>query len=269
LKKINNIQIIQPLNSGGTAEVYLGIDLNTGMPVAVKELKSSFFKSEFVRQKFLEEANQYLYLDHPNIVKLNDFIKKDDTHYLVMEYVEGKNLSDHISKVTGPIPIENIALFLNEVLSAIGYVHNKGLIHLDIKPANIMLSDKNQIKLIDFGISHDSNKNNLETVMGSPSYMSPEQIEGTNIDYRSDIYSLGITLYEMVTGKLPFSNCETREEMFLAIKNNSIPYVQVPYEFDKIYEDKINFIIQKSTNKKPHDRYASCEEFQLDLLEFL
>jgi serine/threonine protein kinase len=269
LKRINNIQIIQPLNSGGTAEVFLGVDLNTGLPVAVKELKSSFFKSEFVRQKFIEEANQYLYLDHPNIVKLKDFIKNDDTHYLVMEYVEGKNLSDHISKVTGPIPIQNIALFLNEVLSAIAYVHKRGLIHLDIKPANIMLSDKNQIKVIDFGISHDSSKNDLESVMGSPSYMSPEQIDGINIDYRSDIYSLGITLYEMVTGKLPFSNCETREDMFLAIKQNLVPYVTVPYEFDRDFENKVNYIIQKATNKKPHERYASCEEFQLDLLEFL
>ena len=269
MKKINNIQIIQPLNSGGTAEVYLGVDVFTGTPVAVKELKPSFFKSEFVREKFLEEANQYLYLDHPNIVKLKDFIKHDETHYLVMEYVDGKNLSDHISKVTGPIPIQNIALFLNEVLSAIGYVHTKGLIHLDIKPSNIMLSDRNEIKVIDFGISHDSNGKDLDSVMGSPSYMSPEQIEGKNIDFRSDIYSLGITLYEMVTGKLPFSNCESREEMFSAIKNNDVPYVKVPYDFDEMYEDKINEIIQKSTKKDMKDRYQSCEEFQLDLLEFL
>jgi len=269
LKKINNIQIIQPLNSGGTAEVYLGVDVFTGDPVAVKELKPSFFKSEFVREKFLEEANQYLYLDHPNIVKLKDFIKHDETHYLVMEYVDGKNLSEHISNVTGPIPIQNIALFLNEVLSAIGYVHEKGLIHLDIKPSNIMLSDRNEIKIIDFGISHDSKGKNLESVMGSPSYMSPEQIDGQNIDFRSDIYSLGVTLYEMVTGKLPFLNCESRDEMFAAIRNKNLPFVKVPYEFDKEYEEKINVIIQKSTKKNKKERYQSCEEFQIDLLGFI
>jgi eukaryotic-like serine/threonine-protein kinase len=269
LKKINNIQIIQPLNSGGTAHVYLGVDVYTGAPVAVKELKTSFFKSEFVREKFLEEANQYLYLDHPNIVKLKDFIKHDDTHYLIMEYVDGKNLSDHISKVTGPIPIQNIALILNEVLSALGYVHDKGLIHLDIKPSNIMLSDRNEIKVIDFGISHDTKGKAMDKVMGSPSYMSPEQIEGKDIDFRSDIYSLGITLYEMVSGKLPFSNCESREEMFDAIKNNQIPYLEVPYDFDGQHEDKINQIIQKATRKELKARYQSCEEFQLDLLEFI
>jgi serine/threonine protein kinase len=269
LKKINNIQIIQALNSGGTAEVYLGVDEYTGTPVAVKELKPSFFKSEFVREKFLEEANQYLYLDHPNIVKLKDFIKHNETHYLVMEYVDGKNLSDHISQVTGPIPIQNIALILNEVLSAIGYVHTQGLIHLDIKPANIMLSDRNEIKVIDFGISHDSKGKSLDSVMGSPAYMSPEQIDGKNIDFLSDIYSLGITLYEMVSGKLPFSFCESKDEMFSAIKNKNVPTIKVPYDFDEIYQDKINEIIQKATKKNKKDRYQSCEEFQRDLLEFI
>ncbi len=269
MKKINNIQIIQALNSGGTAEVYLGVDEYTGTPVAVKELKPSFFKSEFVREKFLEEANQYLYLDHPNIVKLKDFIKHNETHYLVMEYVDGKNLSDHISQVTGPIPIQNIALILNEVLSAIGYVHTQGLIHLDIKPANIMLSDRNEIKVIDFGISHDSKGKSLDSVMGSPAYMSPEQIDGKNIDFLSDIYSLGITLYEMVSGKLPFSFCESKDEMFSAIKNKNVPTIKVPYDFDEIYQDKINEIIQKATKKNKKDRYQSCEEFQRDLLEFI
>ena len=155
------------------------------------------------------------------------------------------------------------------MLSALGYVHDKGLIHLDIKPSNIMLSDRNEIKVIDFGISHDTKGKAMDKVMGSPSYMSPEQIEGKDIDFRSDIYSLGITLYEMVSGKLPFSNCESREEMFDAIKNNQIPYLEVPYDFDGMHEDKINQIIQKATRKELKARYQSCEEFQLDLLEFI
>jgi len=269
LKKINNIQFIQALNSGGTAEVFLGVDLNTGSPVAIKVLKSSFFKSDFVRQKFLEEANQYLYLEHPNIVKLKDFIILEDCHYLVMEFIEGKNLSEYITNVTGPVPIQNVALFLNETLSALNYVHSKGLIHLDIKPANIMLSDNNQIKVIDFGISHDSTKNSLDTVMGSPSYMSPEQIEGKKIDYRTDIYSMGITLFELVSGRLPFSNHHTKESMFNAIKENVIPMVETPYKMDQHFEEKINYIIQKATRKNVNERYQSCEEFQIDLLEFI
>jgi serine/threonine-protein kinase len=156
MKKINNIELVQVLNSGGTATVYLGIDLFTGYPVAVKELKANMFKSDFVRQKFIEEANQYLYMDHPNIVKLKDFIITEENHYLVMEYVDGKNLYDHMTTVTGPLPLQNVALLLNEVLGALSYVHDRNLIHLDINPrisccqriiqSNSLISEFHKIK---------------------------------------------------------------------------------------------------------------------------
>jgi serine/threonine protein kinase len=208
LKRINNIELVQVLNTGGTANVYLGVDLFTGMPVAVKELKANMFKSEYVRNKFLEEANQYLYLEHPNIVRLHDFIITDESHYLVMEYVDGKNLFDYMSTVTGPMPMQNVALLFNEVLSALSYVHDKKLVHLDIKPSNIMLSTNNNVKLVDFGITLDKSNQNKEKMMGSPAYMSPEQILEEEIDHQSDIYSAGIAMYELIMGKLPFQKCE-------------------------------------------------------------
>ena len=188
MKQINNIELVHVLNSGGTATVYFGVDLLTGMPVAVKELKANMFKSEFVRNKFIEEANQYLYLDHPNIVKLYDFIITDENHYLVMEYVDGKNLYEYMTVVTGPLPLQNVALFMNEVLSALEYVHNYDLVHLDVKPSNIMLSSHNRVKLVDFGISQDKTSSEINRAIGSPSYMSPEQIQGKEIDRQSDIY---------------------------------------------------------------------------------
>lgn len=264
------IQIVQPIKAGGTSNLFLGVDMAFGTPVVIKELKPGFFKSEFVREKFLEEANRYLYLSHPNIVKLKDFIDKGDTQYLVMEYIEGHDLSDYVTKISGPLPLYNIAILMNEVLSALQYVHQKDLVHLDIKPSNIMLTKDDRIKLIDFGISHDKTVGGPKNIMGSPSYMSPEQLmEGANIDHRSDIYSLGVTIYELLTGKLPFTNCQTKDELFDAIRNRPIPRVKPLFHVDEEHDLEINKIIQKATFKDPEARYQSCEELQMDLLKFL
>jgi serine/threonine protein kinase len=269
LKRINNIELVQVLNTGGTATVYLGVDLFTGMPVAVKELKANMFKSEYVRNKFLEEANQYLYLEHPNIVRLHDFIITDESHYLVMEYVDGKNLFDYMSTVTGPMPMQNVALLFNEVLSALSYVHEKKLVHLDIKPSNIMLSTNNNVKLVDFGITLDKSNQNKEKMMGSPAYMSPEQILEEEIDHQSDIYSAGIAMYELIMGKLPFQKCETREELFEAIKNNEMPKIQANNLLDQECEVEMNRIFRKATYRDKGLRYQNCEEFQLDIIQFI
>lgn len=269
LKKINNIELIQELNTGGTATVYLGVDLYTGTPVAVKELKANMFKSDFVRTKFLEEANQYLYLDHPNIVRLHDFIITEESHYLVMEYVDGKNLLDYMNTVTGPLPMQNVALFFNEVLSALTYVHAKKLVHLDIKPSNIMLSSSNNLKLVDFGITLDKSTHSKEKMMGSPAYMSPEQILEEDIDHQSDIYSAGIAMYELLMGKLPFQKCESRDELFEAIKKNEMPKIQANNALDQDDEEEMNRIFRKATFKDKSMRYQNCEEFQLDIIQFL
>jgi serine/threonine protein kinase len=264
------IQIVQAIKPGGTSNLYLGVDVASGIPVVIKELKPGFFKSKFVRDKFLEEANRYLYLSHPNIVKLKDFIDKGDSQYLVMEYIEGNDLSDYVSKISGPLPLYNIALLMNEVLGALNYVHAKDLVHLDIKPSNIMLTTDDRVKLIDFGIAHDKTAGNLKNIMGSPSYMSPEQLkEGASIDHRSDIYSLGITIYELLTGELPYNDCATKEQLFEAIRTRPIPKVNPLFKEDEGYDMEINKIIQKATFKDPEARYQSCEELQIDLLKFL
>ena len=269
MTQINNIELVQVLNSGGTATVYLGIDLFTGLPVAVKELKANMFKSDFVRKKFIEEANQYLYLDHPNIVKLKDFIITNDNHYLVMEYVEGKNLYEYMTTVTGPLPLQNVALFLNEVLGALSYVHNLKLIHLDIKPSNIMLSTTNSIKLIDFGISQDHKSIKSDKPMGSPIYMSPEQVDGNDLDCQTDIYSAGITMYELLTGSSPFQSSETRDDLFKAIKVNKMPHLKANNKLDKEHEIEMNRIFRKATHKNKNERYKSSEAFQLDIIQFI
>jgi len=256
-----NIEIIKKLKEGGTANVYLGVDTWTGFPVAVKELKSNFFKSDFVRQKFKQEANQYLYLDHPNIVKLKNFIDAGDSAYLVMEFVEGHNLNDYQNNVTGPMPCGMAALLVSEILKALDHTHENSVYHLDIKPANVMLSEQNEIKVLDFGISQDVSEKESDKMVGTPSYMSPEQIDGKGIDQRTDIYAAGVTLYELITGRLPFPECKDRAELFHAIKNTPIPIIKG--------ERYINTIIQKATEKKKKNRYANCKEFYTELMELV
>lgn len=267
--RIFHYEIIKPINSGGTANVYLAVDLHNGLPVAIKKLKNGLLENPIMIEKFIEEANRYLYLDHPNIVKLKDFILKEEEKvgYLIMEYVDGLNLKNFVEQV-GALPAQNIGLYSIETIAALEYAHKKNVLHLDIKPANIMLSEKTEIKLIDFGISSDSKKS-VKEIMGSPFYMSPEQISGKDIDVRSDIYSLGVTIYELFTGVLPFQDSKTRKELFDRIKSSDIPKANLNFEKDSKHLDLVNEIIQNCTAKNPNDRYQSCNKLKYDILKLL
>lgn len=263
MRKIGeNIQLVEQINEGGTANVFIGVNTWTGYPVAVKELKSNFFKSDFVRKKFKEEANRYLYLNHPNIVRLQDFIDAGDSQYLVMEFIEGHNLYEYQNNVTGPMPIQMASLLMSEALKALGFAHKNGVLHLDVKPSNIMLSDSNEVKVLDFGISQDIDEGATDKLLGTPNYMSPEQIKpGSKIDHRSDIYSAGVSLYELITGTPPYADCDDRSELFWAIESRPIPYING--------QGRINEIIQKATAKDKTKRYQDCDEFYIDLIELV
>ncbi len=267
---LGHYTLIQEMNSGGTARIFLGVDNFSGYPVAVKELMTAFANNEMMQQQFIQEANEYLYLQHPNIVRLRDFIQHDKGVYLVMEYIDGMNLTEYMQRKTGPLPVMNAALFVGEVLDALEYAHGRGLMHLDLKPANIMLSNSNAIKLIDFGIAKKGQKNNNELVMGSPYYMSPEQtMPGVEIDHRSDIYSMGVTLFELVTGNVPFPNCSSKDELFDKIRHEPIPEIKVHNPVDVSFVSSLNEVIGKATSKKPEHRYQSCDQFKHALGIFL
>lgn len=248
----------EKLREGGTATIYLGVDNFKGERVAIKQLKPQFFKDKYMRAALKKEANRYLYLRHPNIVRLNDFIIEKGKHFLIMEYVEGQNLSEYLRNVTGPMPIGMAALLMSEVLSALNFAHQKNVAHLDIKPSNIMLSINDEIKVIDFGIAQVINDNGPERTMGTPSYMSPEQLPPSKgVNYLSDIYSCGITLYELITGHTPFKNAKSREELFEAIMKNNIPSI------GRVHG--INKVIAKAAAKKKESRYTTCDEFKSSL----
>ena len=262
-QRINHIEIIEEIGTGGTASVLKGIDLNNGRLVAVKVLWSNLFKSDEMRKRFVFEANQYLYLKHPGIVSLKDFIIREDAYFLVMEFVDGSNLEEYINKVSGPIPEIRAIAMMKEVLDAIGYAHENNVLHLDIKPSNIMIDGSGRIKILDFGISNESTKVNTGQIMGSPLYMSPEQTLGKNIDSRSDIYSLGITLFQMLTGTTPLRGNMSRDELFTKIREGKLPKAKEVYPF---ISDHLQAVIDKATCVDMNDRFKSTMEFSSKLL---
>ena len=270
----NQYKFIKELGAGGTGVVNLALDTHSGFLVSVKSLFDFHINDKELLEKFKAEANIYLMLDHPNIVSLKNFIIKKGSPHLVQEYVDGQTLDEYINNVTGPIQtLKAIKIFKN-ILSAIGYAHNKkialsgyeGVLHLDIKPGNILISNNGKVKIIDYGISQGNNQKRAEKVMGSPMYMAPEQLDiSKKLDKRTDVYALGILLHQMITGSRPYSNCTTKEELFDSIFNSSLTRTEEIYPgVDKRFQ----FIIDKATDKNPEYRYQSCDEF-LDAIDEL
>jgi serine/threonine-protein kinase len=256
---------IQTINTGGTAMVYIAVDKVSGFPVAIKELNNSYFRSEIMRKKFREEANRYVYLDHPNIVGLHDFHDYGDVQYLIMEYVEGVTISQYMKRMRSPMPFPMASSMMNQIAEALDFAHKSGYIHLDIKPSNVMLRPNLTVVIIDFGIAHEALSGELGRPMGTPGYMSPEQIEGAAVEATSDIFSMGIMLYEMVTGKLPFGRASSNEEIFEMTKSKELPPIAAYYPQDVPLQERMWKLIQRATAKRASDRYADCTQFCNDL----
>ena len=265
-------QFIKEAGRGGTGVVNLAIDTHSGHPVAVKSLFTSISDNNpEMLDKFKIEANIYLMLAHPNIVKLKNFIMHNGIH-LVMEYIEGQTLDEYISNVTGPIPTEVSVAMMKDIVSAIGYAHNKriaiegytGVLHLDIKPENILISKKGEVKVIDYGISQGADQDRGEKIMGSRMYMTPEQLDiKCELNAQTDIYALGVLLHQMITGDTPYARTSSQDELFEAIKNKPLKRIADIYpSADK----RLQQVIDKATKKYPHDRYKDCDEF-LEALE--
>jgi serine/threonine-protein kinase len=258
---------VKEIGAGGTGVVNLALDTHTGFQVAVKSLfKSHFENNSAMLERFRIEANIYLMLSHPNIVKLKNFILKDGAH-LVMDYVEGMTLEKYIRTVTGPIPSEVAIAIIKEVGSAIGYAHQKqipidgynGVLHLDIKPNNILISNAGKVMVIDYGISQGSSENRMDQIVGSLMYMAPEQLElDSTLDHRTDIYALGVLLHQMLTGVTPYSSKETREDIMDNITNNPLQRLIDIYPH---VDNRLQEIIDIATSKDPDNRYESCEDF--------
>ena len=266
-------KFIKELGSGGAGVVNLAIDTHSGFPVAIKTLFNDHLKNKEILNKFKAEANIYLMLEHPNIVSLKNFIIKNDTPHLVQEYFEGYTLDRYIKKITGPIPSVKALAIMKDIVSAINYAHNKeialpgydGVLHLDIKPGNILISESGSVKIIDYGISQGNSQKRGSKIMGSPMYMAPEQLDiNKKLDKRTDIYALGILLHNMITAHPPYSYDTTKEQLFDNIHNNPLDRAFDLYPAPGL--ENVQIIIDKATQKKPLNRYQSCDEL-LDAIE--
>jgi serine/threonine-protein kinase len=252
--------------AGGMSKVYRGIDLRSKQEVAIKELDLKGSQNSYLAELFKKEANHYIYLDHPQLMKLIDFAEQGNGYYIIMELVKGMSLAECLHSKTGPMVAENaIPMFLH-VLETIDYLHRKNILHLDIKPANIMVQDDGNIKVIDMGISTDLNNiDHFIKRVGTPAYMSPEQINGEKLGFYTDIYALGVTLFKMLTNFEPFGG-ESREELNYNIKNKPIPQAS---DFYPDISDEMQCILEKAMNKNPKERYLNCADFAEALNDIL
>ena len=270
---IGPYEVVAPLGKGGMGEVYLATDHKLHRRVALKILPGEFSSDIQRKQRFLQEAHAASILAHPHISVIHDVGEADGLLYISMEYIEGETLADRLARET--IDAVSIANIGAQVADAIDAAHAKGITHRDLKPANIMITSRGHVKVLDFGLaklhSSDAQSNPAEdatdvksvvgTLAGTVPYMSPEQALGRPLDHRSDIFSLGVILYEMATRRLPFSGSTTAER----IANLAYAQPPSPSQLNADTPSELDRVIRKCLAKDPNDRYQSAHELELDL----
>ena len=267
LERIGNCRIVEEIASGGMAVVYRAVQDPLGRTVAIKALKTSAAAEENVVTRFEREAKSLANLQHENIIHVYDFHHERGAMFIVMEYVQGIDLYDLLEK-SGRVPYDVAAVVAMQVARALDYIHYRGIVHRDIKPANIMIARTGGVKVMDFGIARDTSFGDLTeqgTGIGTPAYMSPEQVLGDKLDARSDIFSLGVVLYQMLTGKKPFVEDEKKSAMH---KIRLEPHTSARKLNPEIPRE-LNAIIDKCLEKQPRDRWRSAQHMVMALERFL
>lgn len=274
-KTIGNVRIEKYLARGGMAEVYLGIHQTLDRPVAVKVLHAFIEEDPDLLIRFQREAKVVAGLRHPNIVQVFDFDTVESHPYIVMEYLEGPSLAAYLKSLherSGRIPSLQVAHLLKSLASALDYAHGQGVIHRDIKPGNILFHGKAkevsldhplpndvEVVLTDFGlvrIAHSATQTASGVISGTPAYMAPEQARGDKVDYRADIYSLGVVLYEMLAGRVPFEGDSTLKVIYKHINEPPPPIEGIPAT--------VQAVIDHALAKNPNDRYQTARDLAAD-----
>ena len=248
--------------------VYQGFDPVIGRTVAIKTMLPQGLSSqefEEYKARFQREAMAAGILAHPNIITIYDFGDDNGVLYLAMEFLEGKSLETIVQEQT-VLPIETILPIYDQICSALDHAHRNKIVHRDIKPANIVILQNGLVKITDFGIAKIMSMGMTQAgqILGTPNYMSPEQVKGRDVDGRSDIFSLGVILYELVTGEKPFGGQNITTVIYKIINENPIP----PRELDGSIHAGLSYVISKALAKKPDERYQTCRELGEDLRNY-
>jgi serine/threonine-protein kinase len=255
-------RIERKLGAGGMADVYLAEDQELGRRVAIKILNDRHAADDSFIERFRREAKNAASLSHPNIVSIYDRGEAEGTYYIAMEYLEGRSLKELIVG-RGPAPIKTAIDYTRQILAAVGFAHKHGIVHRDIKPHNVLVGHELRLKVTDFGIARSgaSQMTEVGSIIGTAQYLSPEQARGAQVDQTSDLYSVGVVLYEMLTGQVPFTGDTPLE---IAMKHLSeIP--RPPAELRPEVPHDLDSIVLRALAKDPSERYQSAEEMDADL----
>ena len=255
-------RIQRKLGAGGMADVYLAEDQELGRRVAIKILNGRHANDDQFIERFRREAKNAAALNHPNIVSIYDRGEAEDTYYIAMEFLDGRTLKELIVG-RGAAPINVAIEYARQILSALRFAHRHGIVHRDIKPHNVLVDGEGRVKVTDFGIARAGTSQMTETgsIVGTAQYLSPEQAKGGEVDPRSDLYSLGVVLYELLTGKTPFDG-ETPVE--IAMKHLSTT-PQPPSKLRPDVPRELDMVVMRALAKNPDERYQSADEMEGDL----
>lgn len=270
-RRLGNYKIESLIAEGGMSSVYEGVHMQLGRRVAIKQLNPLIAQNEDAKIRLKNEAITLSKLKHPNIVSLYDYIDCEEGTFIIEELIKGIPLNEYIKNESGPIPEQKAIKYMLQMLDAVGYMHSHNIIHRDIKPGNFVITPDNEVKILDFGIAMmlDPTAPHVTkpgTKVGTALYMSPEQVKGQPLDRRTDIYSLGITFFHMITGQHPYSNKLSEYEIYNKIVNDPITKPSDIYAGVSI---KMEEFIYKATAKRKLDRYQSCDEYARDLTSIL
>ena len=269
MDKIGKYEIVRKLGAGATSTVYLANDPFSEQRVAIKliDLKTlrDPHRAKIYRKLLMTEASLAGKLSHPHIVKILDAVMEEDINYIVMEYVEGSTLEQY-AEADNLLPISTIAEVVYKCCKALEYAQNQGVIHRDIKPANILLHGEAEIKIADFGAAAIQSSRDTTQVagIGSPAYMSPEQIEESELTHQTDIYSLGVVMYKLLTGKLPFDTDSNVSTVYHILNVDPPP----PSALRRDTPPEMDAIVRRAMEKKTAKRYQTWYEFSRDLVVF-
>ena len=262
---IGKYRVKGELGRGGMGAVYLAEQPGLGREVAIKELIPSAAADPIALKRFLQEAQVMARTSHPNLVQVHDLELAGDANYIVLEFVRGKSLREWLNR--GPTPPPQVFAIMHGVLQALDYAHKHAIVHRDMKPENVLLSDEGMVKVADFGIARLTDDTGVGgtatktgTTVGTPQYMSPEQVSSSKVDGRSDLYSAGIIFYELVAGQPPFTASEADGPFTLMAK-----HVQAPPKPPSVHRPGLDLgleeVILKSISKRPEDRFQTGQEF--------